>query len=144
MSKIPCGHKIEGLAQEPQVVVRTVEDDFVTVQHLEKRGEVERGKRIKQRVVPFDADLHQAQFLWIGVQAVRLRVEGDPRGRPQPGQQRRQLRVRINHPCKIGKSGVPANPENDGPDLTLRESFPIVAHSPLRGSTFRSPSAAAW
>ena len=89
------------LAQQPQVVIRAVHDEFMRVQRAEQRGKIYSGQRINQPVAVGRADLDQADFFGIRVQAVGLGVERNPCRRAQFRQPRGELFVGFNHTANI-------------------------------------------
>ena len=80
-------HEIVVLAQQPQIIIRAVQDEFVFAEGLEQWSEVEVGERINQLVRVRDADLHEADLFRIRVQAVGLGVQGNPGRGAQTRQQ---------------------------------------------------------
>jgi hypothetical protein len=83
----PCGeHGVEhGRRGEPlaaveqaQVVVAPVQQQFAVGQGGPERAKVQPGQRVHQYIAPRDAQLDQAQFLGVGMEAVSLGVERDP------------------------------------------------------------------
>jgi len=89
------------LAQQPQIVIRRVHDEFMGVKRVEKRIKIDSGQRINQPVAGHGADLDQADFFRVGVQAVGLGVERKPVGGLDGGQQRGEFGVGVNHARSI-------------------------------------------
>ena len=63
---------------QPQVVVGAVHEQFLPLERLEQRRDFQRGEGVDQHIHAAEADLLQAQFFRIRVQAVGFRVEADP------------------------------------------------------------------
>lgn len=86
-----------GALEQAQIVVGPVQDQVVPVKNLEQRLQVETGQRIDENVFAREADLDQAEFLRIGVEAVGLRVDGDPGGLGKLWENGGELRFGIDH-----------------------------------------------
>ena len=80
------GHEAKRPPQQPQVVIGAVQDQFPPAQGVQQRHQVQRGQRVDQLIDTRQADLNEAKFFRIRMQAVGLRVEGHPVGRPNPRQ----------------------------------------------------------
>jgi len=93
------------LAQQAEVVVSAMHDQFVAGQGTEQRVEVDASERVNEPVAGNRADLNQADFFRVGVQAVRLRIHGHPGGCPEHGQEGLDLSFRVNHPGNISDCG---------------------------------------
>ena len=87
--------------QQAQIVIRRVKNKFMRVEHVKQRIKIYFRERVNQHVAVGDADLNQADFFRIGVQAVGLGVEREPRGGFECGQQRGELYVSVNHVQKF-------------------------------------------
>lgn len=74
--------------EQAQIVIRAVHDEFVGVKGVEERVELDLGQGIHEAVLAGDADLDEANFFRIGMEAVRLGVERHPLGGAQFGQER--------------------------------------------------------
>src|SRR5688572_4018188 len=98
------GNEVAVLAQEAQVVIRAVENQFVLGENLKDRRQLQSGKRIDEMIAPEKAELNQAQLFRVGMQAVGLRIQRDPCGGVELREKRRQLLFRINHGANIGKT----------------------------------------
>lgn len=103
-------HKTAELGEEAQVVVGPVEDQFPVVQGFPEGLEMKTCERVDEGILTGDADLQQAEFLRIRMQAIRLGVEGDPIGQAQAGGKGGQRFLLRNHAgskrCR-GKKGKP-------------------------------------
>jgi hypothetical protein len=74
--------------QQAQIVIRRVKNEFVGVEHVEQRIKIYFRERVNQHVAVGGADLDEADFFGIGVQAVGLGVEREPLGGAEFRQQR--------------------------------------------------------
>jgi hypothetical protein len=92
-----CRHKAARFPQEPQVVIGAVQNQLVIMKDIESWLQLDWRERIEEFVLAFDADLNQAKFLWIGMEAVRLRIERNPFCGSHPRQKSFQLLVRVDH-----------------------------------------------
>ncbi len=97
VSKNPAGDKSAGLAKESQIVVCPVQDELMLFERGPKRRQVGLRQRVHQFVPPGGADLDQAEFFRIRVQAVGFGVHGDPLGALKRRQEFSQLGIRIDH-----------------------------------------------
>ena len=66
------------LPQQTQIVIRPVHDEFVGIERVEQRVQIDFGKRVNQFVAGDGADLNETDFFGIGVQAVGLGIEREP------------------------------------------------------------------
>ena len=73
-----CWHEPGRGEHQPQVVVGAVHEQFLPLERLEQRRDFQRGEGVDQHIRAGEADLQQAQFFRIRVQAVGFRVEADP------------------------------------------------------------------
>ena len=96
-----AGHELVVLAQEPQVVVRAVHDQFVAGQGIKQRVEVKTGQRINEPVTGEGADLDQADLFRVGMQAVCLGVHRHPVCRAEDRQVAGKVRFTIYHAGNI-------------------------------------------
>ena len=95
--KNPVWHEPVVLAQEPQIIIGPVQNQPVQFEFRPQRGQRQRGQRVNQPVLPADADLKQAELFRVGMETVRLRVEGDDFRRAQFVQEGGQRAIRVNH-----------------------------------------------
>src|SRR5690606_14109180 len=65
---------------EAQVVIAPVQDQGVAAYDLEQRLQIQSGKGVHEQFTTGVTELKEAQLLGIGVEAVRLRVHGEPAG----------------------------------------------------------------
>ena len=72
------GKKIIRSAEEPEVIVRGVEDDRFFGQDYEKISEIQSGQGIQDISFFSNRDLDQADFFIIVIEAVRFRINSDP------------------------------------------------------------------
>ena len=96
--------KFKAFAQQPQIVIRPMKDEFMLAQDLQGRFQIHLGQGVQQFVGPGDADLQKAELFRVGVQAVRLGIHGDPISPQEFRQESRQLFIRINHARNIRQS----------------------------------------
>ncbi|MPM86743.1 hypothetical protein SDC9_133834 [bioreactor metagenome] len=71
-------NKFVVLAKQPQIVISSVHDELMLTQSFQKRLERKALQGINQPVRGGGADLDQADFLRIGMQAVRFGIDRDP------------------------------------------------------------------
>ena len=71
--------KIMMLAQQPQIVIRSVHYQLMLTQGLKQWFEIDAGKGIYQFVSLLGGDLNEANFFRVGVKAVRFGVQRYPR-----------------------------------------------------------------
>ena len=116
------GHEFVVLEQQPQIVVRAVHDDLVSVQRLEQRVEIDFRQRINQSVAVSRADLNQADLFRIGVQTVGLGVERDPFCRAQFWQPGGKVFVGLNH----AEIFTTKTPRHKGLEIALCPGVPLV------------------
>ena len=93
--------------QQPQIVIRAVQDQFMASKRIEQRFKIYFRERIHQHIPGNRADLNQANFFGISMQAIGFRIHRDPGCRVQLGKERGQLLFRINHPRNICLQGTP-------------------------------------
>jgi hypothetical protein len=89
------------LFEQAQIVIRRVKNQFAAVEHVEQRVEVDFRERVHEFVAVGGADLDEADFFGIGVEAVGFGVEREPVGGAEFGQQRRQFCISINHVAQV-------------------------------------------
>ena len=94
--------------QQPQIVIRRVKNKFVRVENVEQRIEIDFRERVNQLVAVGGADLDEADFFGIGVEAVGLGVEREPFGGAQFRQQRREFLVVVNQAVIFNRKGAEA------------------------------------
>jgi predicted metalloendopeptidase len=94
-------HEFVVLAQQAQVVIGAMHDQFVAGQRLKHWVEIEAGQRVNEPVAGNRADLNQADLLRISMQAVSLRIHGHPGGSPENRQEGLHLSFGVNHPGNI-------------------------------------------
>ena len=90
-------HEAASAAQQSQIVVGAVQDQFVPAKRRQQPREVQRRQRINQVVRARQADLDQAEFFGIGVETVGFGVKRDPIGSPHRRQKSGQLLIAVNH-----------------------------------------------
>ena len=81
----PGGHKAAA-TEQPQIVVHSVNDEFLPREGGEERLQRIPGERVDQQIVARHADLDEAELLEVAVEAVRLGIDGDARMRCERGQ----------------------------------------------------------
>ena len=84
-------------AQQTQIIVSAVHDQFVPHQRVEQGIEIDRRQRVDEIVTGDRADLDQANLFRVGVQAVRLCIDSDPGATLEAIQEFGQFCFRINH-----------------------------------------------
>ena len=85
------------VVEQVQVVVRGVEDQLVLVERLPDRFEVEVRQRVDEIGAVRDGDLQQAELLRIGMEAVGLGIDADPRSILDAGREVAQFGGGLNH-----------------------------------------------
>ena len=85
------------LAQETQVVIGGVKNEFVGVQRVEERIQIDGCEGIDQFITVDSADLDQAYFFGIGMKTVGFGVNREPDGGTDHREEGRELFVGINH-----------------------------------------------
>ena len=98
------GNEAAVASEQPQVVVRAVQNQLMLAEDLEHRRELEAREGIDQMIRALDANLNETKLFRIGMKAVSLGIEGNPAGGAQSRKKGRQLLVRINHGANIGKT----------------------------------------
>jgi len=98
----PVRHEVVVLAQQAEIVVAAVQQQFAPAQCLPQRCEVNVRQRIHENVRAGKAELEQAELRRVGVQAVSLCVQGDPFRRTQVGQKVDKPIRSVNHGARIG------------------------------------------
>ena len=107
-----AGNEFMVLAQEPQIIIRAVHDEFVPGQRIEQRIEIEPSQRINQFIASHGANLNEADLLGVSVQAVRLGIQRYPLGATDRWQKSCQLCFSVYHaghfipPPKKGDSKI--------------------------------------
>jgi hypothetical protein len=72
-------------------------DQFMTGQGIKDRVNVQADQRVNQIIARNSADLNQANFFGIGMEAVRLGIDRYPAGRMQLRKESRQRVCTVNH-----------------------------------------------
>ena len=72
------GDELVMFAEQTQVVVCPMHNQFVGRERFEEGAEVEASERIHQVIAGRSADLDQTDFFWIGVKAVSFGIDRDP------------------------------------------------------------------
>ena len=85
------------LAQQPKVVVGGMKDQFVGVQRLQLRIQVNGGKGIDQLVAVHRANLNEAYLFGIGMKTISFGVNRQPDSGTDHRQEGRKLFISINH-----------------------------------------------
>jgi hypothetical protein len=128
------GRKPMVLAHQPQVVVRPMQDQLVPGENLKNRLQPDAGQGIDQLVSPRNAHLNQAELFRVGMQAVRLRINGNPGGGDELGQESVQFLVRINHALKYMDTDRQSSKMKSGGNEGLVGSRkPAAVPSPMTG-----------
>src|SRR5215510_5818127 len=91
------GNKTKSAPQESKVVICAVENKFVLPQYRPEGIKINACQRINQFVTPRKTDLQNTQFFRIGMEAIGLRIDGNPMGRLELGQQSSQLLFVVDH-----------------------------------------------
>ena len=85
------------LFEQAQIVIRRVKNELATVEYIEQRIEIDGRERVNEFIAPGGADLDEADFFRIGVEAVGFGVEREPLGGAEFRQQCREFYIIINH-----------------------------------------------
>ena len=93
----PVRYEAVIFAQQPQVIVRPVQDQLVLFQLQPKRLQIQLRQRINQIIAVDRAHLDETKLFRVGVQTVRFSVQGQPVRRADGRQVLSQFQVRINH-----------------------------------------------
>ena len=102
--------------EQPQIVVGGVKNQFAADQCVKKWRNVHFCQRIYEAVARSGADLNETNFFRIGVQTVRLGINGEPRGGLHDGQKFGELGLGINHGWTVCRrftrlKRIPARPK---------------------------------
>jgi hypothetical protein len=92
--------KIHASAQEAQIEIGALQDDFLVRQRTGQRRQVETGQRIDQVIVPAKTELHETKLFVIAVQTIGLGIDRDA---IDPLQLREEF-------CELGIRGDHFNP----------------------------------
>src|SRR5438094_169099 len=90
-------NKAVSATQQTQVVVSAVQNEISAPQRLQKRGKIQRCKRVNQFIGARQTDLDEAELFRIRVQTVGFRVERQPVRRANARQQSSELVIAVNH-----------------------------------------------
>ncbi len=127
-----AGDEFVMLAQEAQIVIRAVHDEGVGGEGIEQGIEVDSGEGVNQVVTSHSADLDEADLFRVGMQAVGLRIHGDPSGGADAGKEGGEFLIGINHAESIGVSGARCQVSSVNVRWRERDTSPFV-NLPLSG-----------
>src|SRR5215813_5238841 len=85
------------LAQEAQVIIRPMHNQFMARESLKHGSKIQTGQRIQQPIAETGADLDETHFFGISMQTVRLGIDRDPTGLAQSREELLKLFFRVNH-----------------------------------------------
>ena len=85
------------LFEQAQIVVRRVKNQFTTVEHIKEGIKIDGRERVHEFVAVSGADLDEADFFRVGVEAVGFGIERKPLSGAEFRKQRREFYISINH-----------------------------------------------
>ena len=83
--------------EQAQIIVRRVKNQFATVEYVKQGIEIDGRERIHEFVAVRGADLDEADFFRVGVEAVSFGIERKPLSGAEFRKQRREFYISINH-----------------------------------------------
>ena len=92
-----AGDEVVVFAQEAEVVIGAVHDEFMRAESIEQRGEVEAGEGVDEFIDAGEADLEEADFFRVRMETVGFGIQGEPRRDAQLFEETGELQIIINH-----------------------------------------------
>ena len=89
--------KTAAAPQKTKIEIHSLQDDFLFCEHAAKRLQIERRKRVDEKIAIVETELDQAEFFEIAMQAIGLGIDCDPFDRSQAWKELRELCVRCDH-----------------------------------------------